>query len=300
MSYYDDDPAVEKVIKAAVEERRQREQRRTFWLRIVAMALLTLLLVWVFPVQARDRTPANGLCEWRNPGGSKYMLPLDRAIDRLTSIPADVRQRLKARVLDPRKHVNADDHVLITREVIVGEDAYWALYDMNGGQGEVCWGEVTRTTWSPEHAERALVFCESGYCVAYASVCRNIARALVITPRRDREDKPRAIDTVPKIDLDLPVAKLDAPSFKMLQVDVPGGSSSDEIETTGRTTWDDEPFDWGRQRMGMPLTPLTSSQAPPVVIGLPPPVVTPVPEPSTFALLALGVFLILLARRLNQ
>lgn len=246
--------------------------------RYVALSLAALA-VWGLSTCAEarpgDKRPADGLCEWRSPGASRSMQPLDQAVDRLDYIPSDVRAVLKQRLLDPRKHVAADDHILMTRDGVTGEAGSWTVRDMNGGQGEVCWGEVTRATWRPGQAERALVFCEQGWCVAYFSVCRNIASAVLVEPRRPapgmRAAMPFGID-----EAWTDVAQLDLVPVSVRISKPPQPPEEDVVE---RLWWPEG--DWPARPFG-----LTG-----------PAVVTPIPEPSTLAMLALGLACIVVARR---
>lgn len=272
--------------------------------RYAALALAALA-TWALSTCAEampgDRRPADGMCEWRAPGSDRYMQPLGQAVDRLTYIPADVRATLKQRLADPRKHVNADDHILMTAASVVGEAGQWLVRDMNAGRGQVCWGEVTRATWQPGQAERALVFCEQGWCVAYFSVCRNIATAVLVQPRAP-------------ITPDVPGGGggggdkgYEDPQGKGLRARMPYGID---------ITWEDiaqldlvpvrvatpETLLW--PEWGVPYRPFAVRTAPlnsladetvPVV----PAPVAPIPEPSTLALLLAGLGLIVLARRVQ-
>lgn len=289
------DVLLDELRDAQTEAARQAEIRRTYWRRLFGLAVVSvLLIVFVGPVLAMpgDRRPADGLCEWSAPGAARYMLPLEAAVDRLQMIPPDVRERLKARLRDPRKHLAADDNILIGRDAIEGETAWWSLHDMNGGRGQVCWGEVTRSTWDPLRLERALVFCEAGHCLAYASVCRNIARALIVAPRRPRDATPGPLTPEPRIDIDLPTATLEPPTFAMAKTFVPAGSSSDSDDAP--STWEDVPDSGSWRRMSLPSQPLAAPLNPTAV---PTGYVSVVPEPSTYALVLLGLALVILAAR---
>lgn len=248
----------------------------------------------------QDRTPADGLCEWRTPGADKYMLPLPDAVDRL-DLPGDLPKKLKARLDDPRKAINADDHILVTRDGVEGEKGSYVLRHMNGGQGGVCWGEVTRKTWTPMHAERALVFCEDGVCLAYFSVCRNIAVATLTTPRRTSLTVPggSAADPAP----DAP------PEMTFAALAIPQESPSDPPKEPPAESFDSAFGGWP----DVPPVPVgfgiarvpggSGGYIPGPVPGVVPPdalpselpdtIVEPVPEPETVALMALGLGLMM-------
>jgi hypothetical protein len=243
----------------------------------------------------RDTRPADGACEWRNPGSDRYMLPLDAAVDRLDTIPAESREKLQSRLRDPRKHVNADDHILVTAAGAQGVAGTYSLWDMNGGNGGVCWGEVTTRTWRPEHAERALVFCEDGHCIAYYSVCRNISRAVPIARR--------LAATAPMIDADLSdpdvALSFDSQPRRFALTAIPGDSDGTVLDTSGPVgaTW--ESLWWGtlpqRYSGGSPFA--MDLFVPEVPTGEWSPV-APVPEPSAYAMMLLGLGLVAwMARR---
>ena len=284
--------------------------------RYAALALAALA-TWALSTCAEampgDRRPADGLCEWRAPGSDRYMQPLGQALDRLTYIPADVRAALKQRLADPRKHVRADDHILMTRDGVVGEAGQRLVRDMNAGRGQVCWGEVTRATWQPGHAERALVFCEQGWCVAYFSACRNIATAVLVQPRQpvtpdvpgggghdggkggsDPQDKGLRARMPYGIDITWSdVAQLDLVPVRVSTPDVPTGQEYEGV--VGALLWPE----WG-----VPYRPFAVRTAPlgslaDGEVPVAPAPVAPIPEPSTLALLLAGMGLIVLARRLQ-
>lgn len=223
----------------------------------------------------RDTRPANGECEWRNPGAQKYMLPLSAALDRLNMIPADTRSKLKAR-LESNKVQTADDHILITSKGVTGTVGEYSLYDMNGGQGQVCWGEVTAKTWNPEHAERALVFCEDGHCIAYYSVCRNISRAILVK-RNETPPAPMQRAQMP----DMPADTTWEREQLDIQLDLIPVLALKEapVEFSWRMAWEPLPQDRVRFAFPVPGLPVES-------------VVAPVPEPSVYALMLLGLGLV--------
>ena len=92
--------------------------------------------------------------------------------NRYTDIPAEVRERLKARMVK-RQY---DEIATIRRDSITGRHRYSdEIRDMHFGQGRVC-RTVTRTRWAPDTVERGLVYCEAEHCVIVPTVCRNVSR----------------------------------------------------------------------------------------------------------------------------
>lgn len=266
--------------------------------RYAAMAVFAVFVSLIsMCASARDTRPADGRCEWTAPGSDKYMLPLAAAVDKLAYIPVDVRTALKARLQDPRKHHNADDHVAMTRAGVVGEMGDWQIRDMNRGNGAVCWGEVTREGWSPEHTERALVFCAQGWCVAYFSVCRNIASAVLVQPRRPpsgmRAPMPFGVEETwtDVAQLDLVPVRISKPSPP---TDPRSSSSSDE-DTLEDWWWPPVVF---RASPLMPPDPYSRTLSGAALTV--PAVVAPIPEPDTVFMLLLGLVCVAAVRKMAR
>lgn len=135
------------------------------------------------------------------------MQPLGRAVHRLTDIPQATRDKLVAKIEARNKATLAQDHITVTRDAITGRAGGWRVTDMNGGNGGICWGEVTRDTWMANRVERGLVFEADGYAIVYFSVCRNVARAFLVAPRKP--DRALIADA-PPITVDAP--QVDVPS----------------------------------------------------------------------------------------
>ncbi len=265
-----------------------------------------------------DKRPVDGACEWSNPGSQKYMLPLDQAVDRLTTIPVDVRSKLKARLADPKKHLSADDHVLIGNQSIDGQKGQWTMWDMNGGMGQICWGEVTRKSWKQERTERAMVFCESGYCLAYYSVCRNVSRAILVNPAKPLEPfKPVTKESLHTIVVDPGTIdsnlSFDFPPVSLRMRTLESSSSTEEEGDGGSGSGgSDGAWPWDSLRslvifpsgmavdQGGSVPPITIDDGrkfifPSVGDGTGS-VVTPIPEPSTWLLMGLGLLFLLAMR----
>lgn len=113
-------------------------------------------------------------CEWRSPAADPFTGEVPAAVDDYTDIPAATRTRLKARMQSQAY----DDVVVIRRDAIEGGFPYEAaLLDMHFGNRRIC-AKVTRRSWKPDHAERALAYCEDGHCVVVPLVCHNVSRVV--------------------------------------------------------------------------------------------------------------------------
>jgi hypothetical protein len=292
--------------------------------RAIALAIMALLFIWVGPADAADTYPVDGRCEWRNPAGDTYTGTIAAAVERHTDIPPATRAKLAAAMSQPRK---AADHVTITRDSVSGPGGTYTLRDMNFGKGTICWGAVTRDSWPVDRTERALVFCEDGYCLARHSICRNVTRAyrssvqqLAQVPGGLLMDAPPALEvpeswsTMRRLDWVAPVVG-EGPSPV-----VPSGSGVDEgsepFASTGYTPWwftgtsgwlpappmagppitPGQPGAPGDPTAGTPIPPWGPGV--PGIPGSPWDPVIPVPEPSTYAMMLLGLGLVAwLARR---
>ncbi|UUX96046.1 MHFG family PEP-CTERM protein [Aquabacterium sp. J223] len=153
-------------------------------------ALAFGLLLALGPAHAQETLAR---CSWDRPGHNPFMGDVVAAVDRYADIPADVRQRLKARMAG-RQY---DDLVVIRRDSVVGQRQYEpAIRDMHFGAGSVC-REVTRARWHEKQEERGLVFCDSGHCVLVPTVCRNVSRIVERPqgsgPARTAEAEPDAL-----------------------------------------------------------------------------------------------------------
>lgn len=221
-------------------------------------------------------------CEWSNPGGDKYMLPLAAAVGKLTYIPEPTRNLLKQRLDSNKKHLEADDHILMTSSSVTGTLGTWAISNMNGGNGKVCWGPVTTKTWKPEHSERALIFCENGWCLAYFSVCRNIASAILVEGKKPENFLAKMTYGT---DYSIPIPEYTIPEysfdFSKTSLDPGNNNRSTERSNNFALNWFVPVYldtivvnnDW----QTVPV-----SDAP----------VTPIPEPSILMLLALGLLVV--------
>lgn len=135
---------------------------------IITAALATLLAFACAPAPARD-------CDWHIPGANPYTGDPAVAIGKLVEIPPATRAILAYRALKPLTY---DDVVYITRDEIRSvrstREYHPDIMRMNEGGGAIC-DTVSRKSWSQDHVESAIIFCEDGYCVGRISVCDNWA-----------------------------------------------------------------------------------------------------------------------------
>lgn len=110
-------------------------------------------------------------CLWSSPGADPYRGPVGAALESYTDIPADVRQRLRARV----ERRQFDEVAEIRRDSIEGLDRYTDLREMHFAGGRLCL-TVDRSAWKPDHLERGLIYCEDEHCIIVPTVCNNVSR----------------------------------------------------------------------------------------------------------------------------
>ncbi|MGM9481953.1 MHFG family PEP-CTERM protein [Roseateles sp. NT4] len=140
---------------------------------------MSLIATLALAVSAGSTLPQ---CSWDRPGVNPFMGDVVAAVDRYQDIPAATREKLKARM----KARSYDDIAVIERDGITGKATYAPeIRDMHFGPGAVC-RTVTRTKWTATTQERGLVYCEDGQCILVPTVCRNVSRIR-------RLDKPTAV-----------------------------------------------------------------------------------------------------------
>ncbi len=266
------------------------------------------------------------VCSWDRPGHNPFKGDTVAAVDRYADIPAPVRAALKQRMA---KH-QYDEIAAIRRDSIEGRHSYSELRDMHFGQGQVC-RTVTRDKWAPDAVERGLVYCESGHCLIVPTVCRNVSRVtrLPLAPAAAGTGAAGEAGTAaaPQDELlfdppaagpaaaDSPagstpghvsqpaVASAGSPSFAGLSTVDPvsafaqpasvaslppsggGGNPIYPLESSGQIG-----------STPLPLVPLNPPDKPFTGV-LPAPPLAPVPEASTYALMALGLGLVVMAAR---
>ena len=254
------------------------------------------------------------------------------AVDRYADIPAPTRARLKQRMA-ARQY---DEVAAIRRDSIEGRHRYSDLRDMHFGAGQVC-RSVTRDKWADNAVERGLVYCEDGHCLIVPTVCRNVSRvtrlpapppAAAAAGSSNGSDAGTAAAAQDELPFDAPGAGPVAgagparsggggfgspasatgggPSFSNLSAAAPVGGVNQPAWATGGSPAGGS-FDRGtelvpdRERSAnRPPDPLEDPfGTPPMGLSPAPPLspTRPIPEPSTCALMAVGLGALLIAAR---
>jgi len=262
---------------------------------------MSIIATLALAVSAGSTLPA---CSWDRPGVNPFMGDVVAAVDRYQDIPAATRDKLKARM----KARSYDDIALIERDSITGQGkAEYApeIRDMHFGPGAIC-STVTRTKWTAKIQERGLVYCEDGQCILVPTVCRNVSRirrlekpsAVAPSSATNTASSTRENENATPLVFDPPAAgpmAAAAPDSFAQQSGVPalaggtpqGGSLaslSSPAPQSATTSGGSFP---SLVSTGMPSLP------PGVRIAGSNPGTTPaVPEPSTWAMIALGLLVV--------
>lgn len=205
---------------------------------------------------------------WTHPATDPYTGDFSSAINRYVDIPADARSRLKEKVASRRY----DAMVRITKDGV--SDGYTGLRDMHFGAGRVIPGPVSTASWPADRVERALVFCEQQYCVAIPTVCRNVSR---VTPPEPRQRMLLVQGPGPEMtweELADPTLPLPPLALALTAPEPAPAAPPRSFASFAPQGFAPSGFAWA-----VPGTPVPVPAAP----------VTPIPEPSTWALVALGL-----------
>lgn len=215
--------------------------------------------------------------DWSKPGLNPYVLSVPDAVDNYKDIPKETRAKLKQMMQPPHKPT---DTVLIGASTITGKQEYANLRDMHWGKARTFTaGAVTRNLWSSQDTQRAFVYCADGYCIAVPFVCRNVSRIDVL-PVEELKNEP--VVTV----------VTDGVSFEEASI-------KEQVPNTlevGEYGYDTKYFS------SIQFTPVYIYKhdvnfltKPPVFIA------APVPEPSTYALMIVGMLgVMFVAKRRRQ
>jgi hypothetical protein len=213
------------------------------------------------------------VCTWADPGADAYIGSVPAAVATYQDIPADVRDRLRAR-MSARKY---DEIAVIRRDSIEGAAAtYTDLRQMHFGGGRVC-RTVDRSMWPDDHEERGLVYCEQEHCLIVPTVCRNVSRVTRLSKRTSASTGGSGMSGTFEFAVKVP-QEVALPSFESVTA-----STVADLAVVGPA-------------IAAPTFPVASYFEPtPVLIHAP---VTAVPEPPTWWMLLAGFGVVgVLARR---
>lgn len=265
---------------------------------------MSLIAAFALAVSAGSTLPQ---CSWDRPGVNPFMGDVVAAVDRYQDIPAATREKLKARM----KARNYDDIAVIERDGIKGKAAYAPeIRDMHFGPGAVC-RTVTRTKWTATTQERGLVYCEDGQCILVPTVCRNVSRirrldkpaavapaqaATVASSTREGEEAPLEFEA-PAAG---PMAAAAPDSFATASGvpalgGAPAGGGFSLSGGSAPATAAAPGGGMGLVNLGMPALPpgrVSTADA-----GLPGDSVPAVPEPGTWAMIAIGLLVVIFRAR---
>jgi hypothetical protein len=246
---------------------------------------------------------AHAACDWNSPGSNPQTGDKAASIENYKDIPPAIRAILKEKI-EKKKY---DDVATISRNAIRGGNDYTNARDMHWGNNRMCKGEVVRSRWSEKQTHGAMIFTYAGYTIAIASVCGNVFRLDQVSGGSGSASSSTAQETF--IPPDAPTAAGNPDSSVTVTAtpeESSGGGGGFYFRQREETTW----VQWG----GSPLpqnprvTPEPETKLPPMdrtppappfwgrppVVETPPvfipvPVTPPVPEPSTYAMMILGL-----------
>lgn len=254
-----------------------------------AIAFIVTLIAYTL---CNNAQAANSNCDWNNPGANRFIGNHANAIDNYTDIPVSIRAELK-------KKINAhkfDDHITIDKFGMSGKLSYSNGRDMHWGQNKMCKGEFNISQWKSTHQERAVVYTYSGYSIAIPSVCGNVFRLTVAGGSSSGTSGSSNNTTV------------HAETTTAETVPYGGGTTTNDPDNENATV--DWPSSHPKQNSvvpsqerdfmpvpPMPVTPAFFFVVPqntiPVVLIPELPVIPAVPEPATYALMLLGLCLVI-------
>lgn len=265
---------------------------------------MSLIATFVLSASAQAAGAVLPACSWDKPGANPFMGDVVAAVDRYQDIPLETRAKLKTRM----KARSYEDIAVIGRDSIAGKSNYSDdIRDMHFGAGSVC-RTVTRSNWTPAMQERGLVYCEDGHCILVPTVCRNVSRISRLAPPRGAA--PAGSDSFASAAPEQAPLNFDAPAAGPLADAAPGsfaqvaGVSMSQDAGVGGNSLGSFANSVSGQASGvsgapspsptpsslayLPLSPVVRSSAS-GSFDVPIAPVPVVPEPSTWALMGLGL-----------
>ena len=252
------------------------------------LIFIAVLAAYALANNAQASTVATQ-CNWNNPGADRYTGDQAEALNNYKDIPQEIRTILK-------KKINAhqyDDHISISRIGMVGKQNYANGRDMHWGQNKMCKGEFSISKWNYMHTEAALVYTYKGYSIAIPSVCGNVFRLDLLAGG----NKTTGGGSVPESST--PETPPSEPQNDVPFSEVPTGGSV--TPQTPSVNWPSDPNQNSlipqREREINPVPPMPSipygfvPQMPTPIVNIP--VVPAVPEPATYALMLLGLCVVI-------
>lgn len=248
-------------------------------------------LIASLALAAASTGPVLPHCSWDRPGVNPFTGDVVAAVDRYKDIPEPVRARLKKRMQER----SYDEFVSIKRDAITGKAQYSSdIRDMHFGSGSVC-KTVSRSKWTDKTEERGLVYCEESHCILVPTVCRNVSRITRLESRqpvaaqaRDTQMASATSEEVPETELITEAPAAGVPALRVSEQAAPSFNALAMMGSGGLPIISGTP-----QGPGFPGTGLVPPGPP--SIEVPP---TPaVPEPSSWAMMLLGVLGLMAARR---
>lgn len=270
-------------------------QKQLSSLRVAAALLFMVILV---SAHAAPRHRAHTPLEWNPRGVNPYKGNIAAAVDDYKFIPSNERALLKQRIRD----LDYDEVVTIRRDSIDGMKYVYApeLYGMHSGSNGT--NDITRNTWTDEDIEFAFSYCLSTICLYVPFTCDNVAYgykrpgppvfppAAPLVPYVPEQELLPPVSALPPL---LPPLALLPPMYEEAPPVCdcfywpPGGG---DIPGWG---WGAPPTVIG------PPTVIFVPVAPPALPPeTPPATVSSIPEPSSWALMVLGVSLLSLRKKI--
>lgn len=246
--------------------------------------LATLILLTSVSLQAKT-------CDWNNPGSNPYTGNLTTAVDSYAELSPEAKKAIKTKLAS-----NAyDDHVQITKDSVIGKEAYTGLRDMHWSKGK-CTGDVDTSKWKQAQNVVALVYCHKEQCIIRPQICNNIA---LIDKIISKGSKTQSDGFTPEVDTLTTPEPIKA-SESVLAIPKTDVSLPQVLVTAGEESFSDKLLPWlglaaglfggsavisnslsGGSNLGVVNEPQTNI-----------PVVTAVPEPSTYAMILAGLVFI--------